>query len=146
MLRYSASADTVLRKWLPIADTSKAESLVFPGDAVEFLRLPPGRSAAARGGGAVGVADSVAPGTSVLKKIEPEVVSDAHDNSKGGVNVINKHEDKVHGLKVCVCARARVRARACVCICLCVTRCRCGAALRYQPAATDPSSAALWAA
>ena len=54
MLRYSASADTVLRKWLPIADSSKAESLVFPGDAVEFLRLPPGRSAAGRGGGGGG--------------------------------------------------------------------------------------------
>ena len=110
MLRYSASADTVLRKWLPIADSSKAESLVFPGDAVEFLRLPPGRSAAGRGGGAVGVADSVAPGTSVVKKMEPEVVSDAHDNSNGGVNVINKHEDKVHCLKVCVCARVCVSA------------------------------------
>ena len=67
MLRYSASADTVLRKWLPIADSAKAESLVFPGDSVEFARLPPGRTAAGRVGVGGVVADSVAPAPPLKK-------------------------------------------------------------------------------
>jgi hypothetical protein len=103
--RYSASADTTVRKWLPIADSSQGAARVqFPGDSVELSRIPPGRvivstAAPVLGVGSAGVkvvgaADSVTQMPAV--KVMDEIVGDdAHDNSRGGVNVINKHDDKV---------------------------------------------------
>ena len=103
--RFSASADTTVRKWLPIASSSQiASSFQFPGDAVELSRLPQGRTSAAKAaapaatGGVgvkvVGVADMVV-APSVSKVGEEAVGGDAHDNSMGGVDVINRHTDKV---------------------------------------------------
>jgi hypothetical protein len=106
VFRYSSSADTTVRKWLPIAaDGSRGlASFQFPGDAVEVARLPPGRTSAGRGAQAVlagaaavkvvGVADSVEP-VAVEKPSVHEGTAEAHDNSLGGVQVICKHEDKV---------------------------------------------------
>ena len=103
--RYSTSADTTIRKWLPIADASRGlASFQFPGDSVEVARLPPGRSAGARGahglvpGAAavkfVGAADSVA-AAGVTKVLAEDITVEAHDHSHGGMQVISKHEDKV---------------------------------------------------
>jgi hypothetical protein len=100
--RYSTSADTTIRKWLPIAATSQGlASFQFPGDSVEVARLPPGRSAGAHGlvpGAAavkfVGAADSVA-AAGVTKVLAEDITVEAHDHSHGGVQVISKHEDKV---------------------------------------------------
>jgi hypothetical protein len=103
---FSASADTTVRKWLPIASSSQLHSsFQFPGDAVELLRLSLGQASAAKapapaaagagvsGARVVGVADQVVAPT-VLKAAE-DSGSEAHDNSMSGVNVLNKHTDKV---------------------------------------------------
>ncbi len=76
----------------------------FPGDAVELARMPPGRVAVGRGLPAlgmgsvavkvVGAADGVAMAPAA-KGADEFVGADAHDNSHGGVDVINKHDDKV---------------------------------------------------
>ena len=107
--RFSASADTTVRKWLA-SSSQVASSFQFPGDAVELSRLSQGRpsaskaaatvpaAAAAAAGGVgvkrVGVADMVVVPV-VTKVAEEGVGAEAHDNSMGGVDVINKHTDKV---------------------------------------------------
>jgi hypothetical protein len=67
--------------------------------------MPPGRTAVSNGMPVpgmssvgvkvIGVADSVVAQVPAVKASEEAVGGDAHDNSHGGVEIINKHEDKV---------------------------------------------------